>query len=166
MEREVNVRLYQRNPSERRMLVLSWLVAALLLPVVATSVRAADPWAPSQLIQAPELAAHLKESNKPVILQVGVKRLFEQARIPGAKFCGSGSSPKGLEELKKCVESLPRSAEIILYCGCCPMKDCPNLRPAFEVLYKMNFTHVKVLDIPHNFGKDWVDEGFPTEPKR
>ena len=101
-----------------------------------------------------------------MVLQVGVKSLFNQAHIPGAKYCGPGSSAEGLEALKKCVEGVQRTQAILLYCGCCPMKDCPNLRPAFETLREMKFSDVKVLNIPHNFGKDWVDQGLPTEPKR
>jgi hypothetical protein len=50
-----------------------------------------------------------------------------------------------------------------VYCGCCPLDRCPNLRPAFTALHDMGFTHLRVLLIPTNFYTDWVKPGFPFE---
>jgi hypothetical protein len=41
--------------------------------------------------------------------------------------------PEGVATLRSAVQALPRNEEIVIYCGCCPMKNCPNigLRIAF-----------------------------------
>jgi hypothetical protein len=50
-----------------------------------------------------------------------------------------------------------------VYCGCCPLEHCPNLRPAFEALRAMGFTHLRALLLPTNFYTDWVKPGYPVE---
>lgn len=69
---------------------------------------------------------------------------------------------KGLADLKKFAQALPRSTELVVYCGCCPMAHCPNIRPAFEALRAMGFTHLKALVLPHDFAHDWVQAGYPV----
>ena len=64
--------------------------------------------------------------------------------------------------LKKAVGKLPKNSEIYIYCGCCPMNKCPNIRPAFQTLRAMGFTHLHVLILDNNFGKDWVAHGYPV----
>ncbi|HCS20823.1 MAG TPA: hypothetical protein DIW47_09730 [Bacteroidetes bacterium] len=56
---------------------------------------------------------------------------------------------------------MSRDAEIIIYCGCCPFSDCPNIRPAFEVLNELKFTNPKLLNLPKNLKADWIDKGYP-----
>ncbi len=51
----------------------------------------------------------------------------------------------------------------IVYCGCCPIDKCPNLRPAFRVAREMGFKKVRVLKLPTSFGIDWVEKGYPFE---
>jgi hypothetical protein len=36
-----------------------------------------------------------------------------------------------MDALKKAVAGLAK-ARPVLYCGCCPMTKCPNIRPAFN----------------------------------
>lgn len=153
-----------RLKSKFRMRSISpYLIAGLLIPSLATLARAAEPWTPSQVIQPKDLARQLTESKKQrVLLQVGFSRLYKQGHIPGAKYCGPASKPEGLQRLKNCAQKIARTQDIVIYCGCCPWKDCPNIRPAFEALKKMGFTHLKVLDIPQDFGRDWVKKGYPV----
>lgn len=143
----------------------------LLLAVAAVFVGgnrvfpASNPWAPNQLVEPATLARQLKASGmKPLLLQVGFRRLYDQGHIPGSKYCGPAFRPAGIAKLRECVAQVPRTREILLYCGCCPWEDCPNIRPAFEALDRMGFKRVKVLYIAHNFGQDWAHQGYPTEP--
>lgn len=126
-----------------------------------------EPLSNEQLIEPEKLAKVLSDSltEKPLILHVGVPFQFVNAHIPGAKHTGMASTSKGIESLKKEVKELPRDKKIILYCGCCPWKECPNVRPAFKVMQEMGFTKVKVLYISKNFQKDWIDKKFPIEKR-
>jgi hypothetical protein len=117
-----------------------------------------------QLIQPEELARIVQSSkgDKPLIFQVGFHVLYLQAHIPQAEYIGPASGADGLQQLRKRVTALPHSHSIVLYCGCCPWSKCPNVNPAYEELRAMGFTHVKVLYIADNFGKDGVDKGYPV----
>ena len=97
-----------------------------------------------------------------MILQVGFLILYKQSHIPGAEYCGPARSPEGIAEHRKCVEKVPHSKEIVIYCGCCPWEECPNVRPAFAELKRLGFKNLRVLDIPQNFGEDWVKKGYPV----
>ena len=110
------------------------------------------------------LAKLLQESKgeKPVVLHVGFKNFYDQARIPGSDYAGPGSTADGLALLRKRVEALQHGQLIVLYCGCCPWDKCPNAKPAYEALHSMGFTNVKVVHIANNFGANWVDAGLPT----
>lgn len=117
-----------------------------------------------QLIQPEELAKTVQSSKreKPLILQVGFHVLYQQAHIPQAEYIGPASGPEGLQQLRKRVGGLPHSQAIVLYCGCCPWSKCPNVNPAYKQLHDMGFSNVRVLYIADNFGKDWVDKGYPV----
>jgi thiosulfate/3-mercaptopyruvate sulfurtransferase len=116
-----------------------------------------------QLIQPEALARTVQSSkgDKPLILQVGFHVLYLQAHIPQAEYIGPPSGAEGLQQLRKRVAALPHSQSIVLYCGCCPWEKCPNVNPAYKELHAMGFTNVRVLYIADNFGKDWVDKGYP-----
>ena len=132
--------------------------------------HATEPSSPngSDLIQPEELVNVLRslKSAKPLIMQVGFHVLYAQAHIPGSEYIGPSSSPEGIGQLRKRVESLPRTQFIVLYCGCCPWSKCPNVTPAYKELRSMGFKNVKVLYIASNFGADWVDKGYPVAKER
>jgi thiosulfate/3-mercaptopyruvate sulfurtransferase len=121
----------------------------------------ADPWTSTQVTQPSQLAALLSKGEQPIILQVGFRVLYRSKHIPGAIYAGPASTPKGLEVLKQAVRTLPKNANIYIYCGCCPIQKCPNIRPAFRTLQAMGFSHLHVVMMPTNFGKDWVAHGYP-----
>ena len=122
-----------------------------------------SPIAPGRLINPEDLVKLLQSSKeKPLMLQVGSHMLFLQAHIPGSEYAGPAANESGLQQLRKRVESLPRSKFIVLYCGCCPWSHCPNVKPADDALHTMGFTNVKVLYIADNFGTNWVDKGYAT----
>ena len=87
--------------------------------------------------------------------------MYHSVHIPGAILAGPCSKPEGLETLKKTALHLPRSREIVLYCGCCPFVRCPNVKPAYTTLRGMGFSNIKVLELDTNFHTDWVAKGFP-----
>jgi len=134
--------------------------------VVAITAHAQDapanPWTATQITQPSQLAAKLSTGAKPVILQVGFQVLYKSKHIQGSIYAGPASTPEGLDSLKQAVRTLPKNADIYIYCGCCPMEKCPNIRPAFATLKSMGFTHLHVVILPTNFGKDWVAHGYPV----
>ena len=116
------------------------------------------------LIQPGELAAQLaKKGSAPAIFHVGPNLLYRGKHIPGSIYAGPGFKPEGLELLKLAAAKLSRDREIIIYCGCCPWSNCPNVKPAAELLRQMGFTRVKTVFIESNFAKDWIDKGYPVE---
>ena len=123
-----------------------------------------DPWTHSNLLQPVDVARTLEaDGAKQAIVYVGFKPLFHPGHIPGATFEGPASSPEGLETLRRWAKTLPRSTPVVIYCGCCPLVDCPNIRPAFKALIAMGFTSVRVVVLTTSFGADWVDKGLPVE---
>jgi thiosulfate/3-mercaptopyruvate sulfurtransferase len=115
------------------------------------------------LIQPAYLAANLKSAAaKPVILQVGFRKLYAQAHIPGSEYVGPADEDTGLESLRNRVAKLPQDSAIVIYCGCCPWSHCPNIAAAYKILRALGFTRVKVLYIADNFGENWVKLGYPT----
>lgn len=120
---------------------------------------------PSVEIEPEALAKMLQNAKgqKPVVLHVGFKNFYDQAKIPASDYAGPCSKPDGLDLLRKRVSSLQHKQLIVLYCGCCPWDKCPNIKPAYEALHAMGFTNVKVLHIAENFGANWVAPGLPTE---
>jgi thiosulfate/3-mercaptopyruvate sulfurtransferase len=123
-----------------------------------------DPWAAAQTIQAADFAKELAGGkSSPTILYVGFQRLYNSGHIKGAQYHGSGGRPEGLEEIKKWAEPLPRSTNLVIYCGCCPLDKCPNIRPAFSALRDMGFTNLRVLLLPNSFAADWAEKGLPYD---
>src|SRR5215831_11105863 len=107
-----------------------------ILLIAAVTLFAAD----LTLIQPKDLAA---DRSKVVVLYTGPNVLYRSKHVPGAIYAGPGNTPQGIELLKTAAEKLPRTKEIVLYCGCCPWDRCPNIKPAVETLRAMGFTNVK-----------------------
>lgn len=122
-----------------------------------------DPWKAGELIQPSDLVRLLASDEKPLVVQVGIIHLFRLGHIPGAQYAGPASTPEGIAALKKLVANVPHSREVVFYCGCCPMPDCPNIRPAYQALREMGFKQIRLLDLPTNFTQDWQMKGLPVE---
>jgi thiosulfate/3-mercaptopyruvate sulfurtransferase len=116
------------------------------------------------LIQPAELAANLKSAPgpKPLILQVGFRKLYAQAHIPDSEYVGAAGEDAGLQLLRDRVAKLSKDTAIVIYCGCCPWSHCPNIAAAYDALHALGFTRVKVLYIADNFGDNWVNLGYPA----
>lgn len=149
---------------------ISRLAVALLFVSVAcrggSTSRAVpnQPWPAASEMQAADLVRDLaKGADQPTIVYIGPAFLYRQGHIPGASMHGPASTPQGLAEMKAWAANLPRSTNLVIYCGCCPIADCPNLRPGFEALQAMGFERLRVLMLPDNFATDWVQKGYPIE---
>jgi thiosulfate/3-mercaptopyruvate sulfurtransferase len=132
----------------------------------ADSKNAEDPWSKAQVLQPADFAGELgnaKGESAPTIVYVGFRTLFEGGHVSAASFHGTASTEKGIAELKKWIATLPRTTNLVIYCGCCPFDRCPNIRPAYTALQDMGFTHVRVLVLPTSFAVDWVEKGYPMQ---
>jgi hypothetical protein len=126
------------------------------------SVSAAEPWGTNTVAPA-DLVRELAGPDKPVVVCTAPPFLYRVGHIPGAVLHGPASSPGGLASLTSWAQGLPRTTNLVIYCGCCPIRDCPNLHPAYAALTQLGFTRVRVLILPDSFRTDWVDRGYPIE---
>jgi len=78
---------------------------------------------------------------------------------------GPAKDKENLKKLKTLLSEEKKDKNIVIYCGCCPFQNCPNIRPAFELLNKMKFTNHKLLNMPHNLKADWINFNYPMQPK-
>lgn len=125
---------------------------------------AAEPWDDTALIEPKDFAELLDDSThpRPVVVYVGFPSLYNGAHIRNSVLAGPGSKPEGIDQLRQVVKLLPKTKEIVIYCGCCPFDHCPNVRPAYSFLKDAGFSRVSVLRIPTNLHADWVAKGYPT----
>jgi thiosulfate/3-mercaptopyruvate sulfurtransferase len=138
--------------------VLSALVATLCL-----CQDTADPWPKTAVIEPAALAQILEAGHPPAVISVAFPTLYRAKHIVHAVDAGPTSKPEGIEALKKAVANLQKDADIVIYCGCCPMEKCPNVRPAYRTLKELGFMHVRVLDIATNMHTDWYSKDYPSE---
>jgi thiosulfate/3-mercaptopyruvate sulfurtransferase len=117
------------------------------------------------LVSADALAARLDDvkSGKIAVFYVGPDALFGRGHVPGARNVGEVSTEPGRRALIDALAKLPPETEIVVYCGCCPYKNCPNVRPASAVIREAGRTNARVLDLPTRFATDWADKGYPVE---
>ena len=138
----------------------------VLLIVLLTSIKCAaqstsqEPWLAKQLMEPADLAKTMAnpEAHQPYIFCIG-----PGAMIKNSIDIGPGKDKANLDKFKQELSKLPKDANIVIYCGCCPFDHCPNIRPAFTLLNDMKFTNHKLLDIPHNIKTDWKDHNYPVQ---
>ena len=136
----------------------------ILLAGLCLSQSPADPWSKSDVVEPAALAHEIESANPPAVFCVAFPVLYRTRHILHAIDATPGSQPAGIELLKKAVAKLPKDADIVVYCGCCPMVKCPNVRPAYRALKEMGYSHVRVLNIPTNMHEDWFTKNYPSEP--
>lgn len=130
----------------------------LILSLLQAAAQAPVNWTKEQLLAPQELATLLSSGKKrPVIISVG-----PGANIPHSLHIGMTNDDGNLAKLKMEVSTLSREASVVLYCGCCPFEHCPNVRPAITVLKEAGFTNYRLLNLPSNLKKDWIDKGYPV----
>ncbi|MBS1920996.1 MAG: rhodanese-like domain-containing protein [Bacteroidetes bacterium] len=134
-------------------------VILLLLVAFAGIVHAqTEPWKPGQLMQPKDLVAMINDASapQPLIFNIGPAGL-----IKNAIDIGPVSKKENFDSLKSFLAGVNRDREIVIYCGCCPFKNCPNIRPAFKLLNEMNFANQKLLNLTTNLKTDWINHNYP-----
>lgn len=118
----------------------------------------AEPWTSKDLLEPAALAFMLNGSTgeKPVILNIG-----PLAAIKGATYVGPTNNKAGMDKLRKALETVPKDKMVVIYCGCCPFRNCPNIRPAFSLLKEQGYKNPKLLNLKQNLKVDWTDYGYP-----
>lgn len=155
-----------RSPVHRAGIGAAPAVAFVLAFLLTVScARSAATIASTDTISIDELARQLADSTatRPALLHVGFAPLYRSGHIPESPYVGPGNRRDGIERLEKALAALPKDRAIILYCGCCPWQDCPNVRPAFAAAKASGHTNVRVLYVTGNLERDWIDRGLPAE---
>ena|SRR3569832_999338 len=119
-----------------------------------------DTWTEKQLMAPAQLAKIINDpaAKKPLIYNIGFG-----GGIPGSIDIGAGRDKASIDKLKEALAKVPKDADIVVYCGCCPFAKCPNVRPAMEAVNEMKFTNAKLLNLATNMKTDWIDKGFPVQ---
>jgi thiosulfate/3-mercaptopyruvate sulfurtransferase len=119
-----------------------------------------EPWTSKDLMEPDALAAMLNnsKSQKPVIFNIG-----PLADIKGAVNIGSTASKANLDKFSKSLAAVPKDKIVVIYCGCCPFRSCPNIRPAFNILKERGYTKARLLNLKQNLKIDWIDYGYPID---
>ena len=142
-------------------LIFLFAIAVGAIPVSTASgddKKSVDPWPSSQTLEPAQLAKMLtdKYSSVPTVVFVGFRSLYVGGHVPDAAFHGTSSTEQGLAELRAWAATVPRSTDLVIYCGCCPFDKCPNIRPAYTAMSSMGFKKLRVLAIPTSFAVDWA----------
>jgi rhodanese-related sulfurtransferase len=146
-------------------MIRSIVTVSILVGMLCLAQQQSDPWSPKELLEPQTFAAELAQSQKPAkIIAVAFPPLYRQRHIAGAVYAGPGNKAEGIEALKKEVAGVSKDSDIVLYCGCCPMERCPNIRPAYKALKEMGYSRVRVLHVPNNMHIDWYAKNYPSEP--
>jgi len=137
-------------------------IALLLvsLAIITTSFKQGPPetWKKDQLIEPSALAKLMAATEKqPIIFSIGFG-----GGIKNSVVMGPARDSATLLTWKAELAKLPKDANIVIYCGCCPFEHCPNVRPAFSLLNDLHFTNAKLLNLAHNLKADWIDKGYPV----
>ena len=146
--------------NRKYILGLSAVVVVLIIAVAFLKYKN-EPWTPAQLEPPEELAKIIKDptAKQPIIFSVG-----PGAVIKGSIDIGPAEDSANLAKLRQQLDHLPKDANIVIYCGCCPFEHCPNIRPAFALLNQMGFKNQKLLNLEHNIKIDWINKGYPVNP--
>jgi len=134
-------------------------IMLILFSITTQAQTTKEPWTDSQLMPTKELADQINTAGKsqPLIINIG-----PQAVIKGSADVGPGKEKTNIKALEKMLAKQDKNKEVVIYCGCCPFEKCPNIRPAFNQLKELGFTHAKLLNIPQNIKVDWIDKGYPV----
>ncbi|MCC7399974.1 MAG: rhodanese-like domain-containing protein [Chitinophagaceae bacterium] len=142
---------------------INCLAATMILVLVSIITYAqTEPWKTGQLIEPKDLVAILNNpsSPQPLIFNIG-----PAGSIKNATDIGPVSKKANLDKLKLLLSKEKTDRDIVIYCGCCPFKNCPNIRPAFKLLNEMKFSNQKLLNLTQNLKADWIDKGYPMAPR-
>lgn len=135
------------------------LLLSVCLSFTVVSETKNDPWTESELLN-PEILANKinnKQLKNTVILSIGF-----DAIIKNSVDIGAGNQAENITKLKTYLKSVKKNKEVILYCGCCPLAKCPNMRPAYKAVKELGYKNAKVLNLVQNIKTNWLDKGYPS----
>jgi hypothetical protein len=118
-----------------------------------------NPFPEESLIQPTELLKLIDSksaASKPLILNVGSMELIKTAETGGL-----GSMQEGMEKFIAKVRNVDKTKMIVLYCGCCKLDHCPNVKPPYDYLKEQGFNNVKILNLTTGIYEDWISKGYP-----
>jgi thiosulfate/3-mercaptopyruvate sulfurtransferase len=138
--------------------ILSFIFLLSLTIFSFTFLNDGGPYSPENLIAPADLAKMISHPSgkAPVILNVGSMKL-----IKNAESGGMGYSDEGMKEFKSKVSKLDKNQLIVIYCGCCKMENCPNVKSPFDYLQSAGFKNFKILNIETGLYEDWISKGYP-----
>jgi thiosulfate/3-mercaptopyruvate sulfurtransferase len=138
--------------STRLLTLLCSLLFSQFIYSQPNSFKAEQLLQPSKLNEAYSKPA----SAQPLILNMGVER-----NIKNAIEVGIVSSPSKYQKLVEAMKKVPKNREIVVYCGCCKLENCPNIPIALEKLSALGFKNVKILNLIEGINEDWIDKKYP-----
>lgn len=141
-------------------LLLIFVISIITFGSYSNKAYAADPWTASQLLAPAELNKTLSNPKAP---KTYIYSIGYQAVIKNSIDIGAGGDKENQKKLKQQLSKLPKDANIVIYCGCCPFDRCPNVRPVFNMLNEMGFKNHKLLNLPKNIKVDWIDKGYSVK---
>lgn len=143
---------------------LPFVALAVAAILVASCGRTVARIEAGDTISIDELARQIADSSvvRPALLHIGFAPLYRSGHIPGSQYVGAGNTAEGISGLKQALAALPAGQPVVLYCGCCPWQDCPNVQPAFQAARETGRTGVRVLYVTGNLERDWIDRGLPA----
>lgn len=146
------------NKKQLRLLLTILLIVGISVSSIGQASNT-EPWTANQLMPPADLAKVINDKNahQPTVFSIG-----PDALIKGSIDIGPARDKENLTKLKERLSKLPKDANIVIYCGCCPFEHCPNIRPAFQLLKEMKFTNQKLLSLQKNIKVDWIDKGYPV----
>lgn len=148
-----------KNLLFKTIVVLSFLIVNANLSKaqqIPSAQLQSNPWTKTQLMEPSVLANMIEKGQKIRIYNIGVVE-----DIKGATHLGAASEKLNVEKLSKALKGLPKNEAIVVYCGCCPMDKCPNIRPAFQLLKDQKFTKAYLLNLTVNLKSEWISKGYP-----
>ena len=154
------------GPLFRRRLSARLFFSTALLATLCLSEESSTAWRQSELIEPSALAKALDSSDPPYVVCVSDSAPYRTRHIAHAIFAGPGGKPEGIDLLKAAASVFSKDDNVVIYCGCCPLNKCPNVRPAYTALKESGFTHVRVLDVMTNLGSEWYGRGYPSESEQ
>jgi thiosulfate/3-mercaptopyruvate sulfurtransferase len=145
-------------------------LSALGASIIAVACRRPGPSgenaaAPLPRLPPGDLAARIDQvrEGKLDVLHVGPAYLFGKSHVLHARHSGEASTDAGYATLLNDLRQGPLDREVILYCGCCPTKNCPNIAPAERAAREVGLRRAAILDLPTTLKADWTDHGYPVD---
>lgn len=141
----------------RNILLLSFTALGL---IVIWAFKTQQAYPKDILIEPADLAKILKDPNakQPVIINMGSTPMIKNA-VSG----GMGYSDEAMKELKRIAPGLDKNSMVVVYCGCCKLGNCPNVKLPYEYLKSLGFKNVKILNMETDIQADWIGKGYPMK---